>query len=130
MVLLSNKLDSIFKNSITTPILDTMIEKDSDNPLINDLTKKINTSLLSIKQDITNLELQTEKLSTPSTDEDDAELKESIEDLSKKIDVLEAAITTMDASLSDRIDHLSDRVTVLTEMIYELIRQNSPGDAK
>jgi chromosome segregation ATPase len=141
MVLLSNKLDSIFKDSTATSLLDEMITKDAANPAVDDLTKKINTSLLSIKQDITNLKLQTEKLSTPTTtDEGDAELKKSIEDLSNKLD-------ECCANMSEKMDHLESSVTVIDtqlamvterlayaqmtlDQILSILNQPNPGDAK
>lgn len=96
MVLLGNKLDSIFKNSITTPILDTMIEKDSANPLVNDLTKKINTSLLSIKKDLN----EAEDTNLTESNKVEAELlaiKNSIEALSKRVTKLEEDLDYLDS---------------------------------
>lgn len=96
MVLLGNKLDSIFKNSITTPILDTMIEKDSANPLVNDLTKKINTSLLSIKKDLN----EAEDTNLAESNKVEAELlaiKNSIEALSKRVTKLEEDLDYLDS---------------------------------
>jgi len=105
MVLLSNKLDSIFKNSITTPILDTMIEKDSANPLINDLTKKINTSLLSIKKDINSVKSSNDESNTVDLSE-----------INTKLNKIESDMSQID----QKINYVSDQVGLCISLLQQM----------
>lgn len=105
MVLLSNKLDSIFKNSITTPILDVMIEKDSDNPLINDLTKKINTSLLSIKKDINSVKSSNDEPNTVDLSE-----------INTKLNKIESDMGQID----QKINYVSSQVDLCISLLQQM----------
>jgi hypothetical protein len=105
MVLLSNKLDSIFKNSITTPILDVMIEKDSANPLVNDLTKKINTSLLSIKKDINSVKSSNNESNTVDLSE-----------INTKLNKIESDMSQID----QKINYVSDQVDLCISLLQQM----------
>lgn len=95
MVLVSDNSDSIFNNTSKESILDNAIGQSSSDPGLSKLTRQVNTSLLSIQNDI--------ESSNKTVEADNSDVLDKLDKLSTQ---LEECCTNM----SVRMDNLSNIV--------------------
>lgn len=136
MVLVSDNSDSIFNDTSKKSILDNAIGQSSSDPGLSKLTRQVNTSLLSIQNDI--------ESSNKAVEVDNSDVLDKLDKLSAQLEECCTNMSTRMDSLSNSLDYTqilitSDHNSILNilssigrkvDQILSILNSSSSDDAK
>lgn len=136
MVLVSDNSDSIFNDTSKESILDNAIGQSSSDPGLSKLTRQVNTSLLSIQNDI--------EASNKTVEADNSDVLDKLDKLSTQLEECCTNMSTRMDSLSNIMEYTQILITsdhnsilnVLSSMsrkidqILSILSSSSSDDAK